>query len=263
MSEPQIIYEQRAAAAWITLNRPRELNAMGPQLLRELSGALDAIEAEGAARCVVITGAGRAFCAGADLTFLNDLPLADRQTAIAALLSDATKIMTRIEAFPMPVIAAVNGVATAGGMELLLCCDLVIAGAEARLGDGHANFGLLPGAGASVRLPRRIGLARAKYLFFSGDLIGATEMQQAGLVNEVVAGAELVEAVNRLTAKIAARSPIGLRRMKDLANRAHDLTQDQALHLEQTVSALHAQSHDFNEGLAAFNEGRPPSFKGC
>ncbi len=262
MSEPQVLLDQRPSAAWITLNRPRELNAMGPQLLRELNEALDRIEADHSVRCVVVTGAGRAFCAGADLTFLNGLSAEERQPAIAALLADATATMNRIEAFPRPVIAAVNGIVLAGGMELLLCCDLVVASETARLGDGHANYGLLPGAGASVRLPRRIGLARAKHLFFTGDLVSPAEMQQAGLVNQIVPADDLADAVERLAARIATKSPLGLQRMKELANRAHDLTQDQAIAFEQTVSALHAGSHDFSEGLTAFNEGRAPSFQG-
>ncbi len=147
-------------------------------------------------------------------------------------------------------------------LELVLCCDLVIAAESARLGDGHANYGLLPGAGASARLPRRVGLARAKHLFFTGDLLPAAELMAAGLVNSVVPDAELGAAVQRLAEKVAAKSPIGLRRMKELANAATEATQDEALRRELAVNEGYARTFDRNEGLAAFNERRPPVFQG-
>ena len=257
-----VLLEQRGPAAWVTLNRPRELNALSGALLDRLDGVLDAMEADTAARCLVLTGAGRAFCAGADLAFVHALPADRREIATAAFLRRASALMSRLEAFPKPVIAAVNGIATAGGMELVLCCDLVIAAHGARLGDGHANYGLLPGAGASARLPRRIGLARAKHLFFTGDLVPAAELVTAGLVNTVVPGEELVAEVDRLVAKIATKSPLGLRRMKELANAAVETTLADALRHELDVNEGYALTFDRNEGLAAFNEHRQPVFQG-
>jgi len=257
-----VLLEMRGPAAWVTLNRPRELNALSLPMMDRLASILDETEADPAVRCLILTGAGRAFCAGADLRFIHDMPAEKRDAATMAFLRQASALMSRVEAFPKPVIAAVNGVATAGGLELVLCCDLVIAAESARLGDGHANYGLLPGAGASARLPRRVGLARAKHLFFTGDLLPAAELMAAGLVNSVVPDAELGAAVQRLAEKVAAKSPIGLRRMKELANAATEATQDEALRRELAVNEGYARTFDRNEGLAAFNERRPPVFQG-
>ena len=258
----EVLLEPRGAVAWVTLNRPGELNALSPAVLARLARVLDETAADPAVRCLVLTGAGRAFCAGADLRFIYDMPADGRDAATMAFLHTASALMSRLEAFPKPVIAAVNGIATAGGLELVLCCDLVVAADTARLGDGHANYGLLPGAGASARLPRRIGLTRAKHLFFTGDLLSAADLVAAGLVNSVVPGADLTAAVGRLAEWIAAKSPVGLRRMKELANAATDGTLDDALRRELAVNEEHARSFDRNEGLAAFNERRPPAFQG-
>tara|TARA_R110000782_G_scaffold117364_4_gene207774 strand:- start:92243 stop:93034 length:792 start_codon:yes stop_codon:yes gene_type:complete len=263
MTDESVLVGRRGAVLWITLNRPNELNAMDRDLLTALEKALDEAEGDRGVICIVLTGAGRAFCAGADLKFVKDFPEDEREAATAAFLYRATTLMARLEAFPKPVIAAVNGIATAGGMELLLCCDLVIASDTAKLGDGHANFGLLPGAGASYRLPRKIGLARAKYLFFTGVLLSAEELRDAGLVNKVVPHSDLVEEVDVLTELITSKSPLGLRRMKELANASFDLTQEQALRAEQAACESYVNSYDRNEGLAAFNERRRPSFRGC
>ena len=257
-----VLLDMRGPAAWVTLNRPHELNALSLPVMERLADILDTTEADPAVRCLVITGAGRAFCAGADLKFIHDLPPGGRDAATMAFLRQASELMCRVEAFPKPVIAAVNGIATAGGLELVLCCDLVIAAESARLGDGHANFGLLPGAGASARLPRRIGLVRAKRLFFTGELLPAADLIAAGLVNSVVPAAELGAAVQRLAETMAAKSPIGLRRMKELANAAVEMTQEAALRQELTVNEAYARTFDRNEGLAAFNERRPPVFQG-
>ena len=258
----EVLLERRGRTAWITLNRPRELNALSPAVMQHLSGALDQTEAQPAVRCLVITGAGRAFCAGADLKFVHEMPPAQRDGATMDFLRTATELMSRIEAFPKPVIAAVNGVAVAGGLELLLCCDFVVAAANARLGDGHANYGLLPGAGASARLPRRIGLTRAKHLFFTGDLVPAAELMAAGLVNSVVPDEQLAASVEQLAARIAAKSPVGLRRIKELANASMDGPLDEALRRELAVNEAYVSTFDRNEGLAAFNENRLPAFQG-
>lgn len=263
MADESVLVARRGAVLWITLNRPNELNAMDRDLLTALEKALDEAESDGSIICIVLTGAGRAFCAGADLKFVKDFPEDEREAATAAFLHRATTLMARLEAFPKPVIAAVNGIATAGGMELLLCCDLVIAADTARLGDGHANYGLLPGAGASYRLPRKIGLTRAKYLFFTGLLLSAHELRDAGLVNKVVPHADLVMEVDAVAALISSKSPLGLRRMKELANASFDLSQEQALRAEQAACDAYVNSHDRNEGLTAFSERRPPSFRGC
>ena len=256
-------YRQHHGAGWLTLNRPSELNSLTPELLHAIRARLVEAAADPTLAALVFTGAGRAFCAGADLKFLSALPEAERGATTTAFLAQASTTLTAIADFPKPVIAAVNGVATGGGLELILACDLVVAAKGTRIGDGHSNFGLLPGAGASVRLPRRIGASRAKYLFFTGELVPAEALVTAGLVNEVVEESDLVPRVDAIASAIAKKSPLGLARMKQLANFGLDGSSEaQGLALEHALSALHTSSFDRNEGIAAFNGRRAPQFKG-
>ena len=166
-----VISEIRGNAMWITLNRPDALNALTPAIISGINTALDKAP-QSEARAVVLTGTGRAFCAGADLKFVRG-EAGNDETALGRFLDTILLVMNRLETFPMPVIAALNGLTLAGGLELMLCCDLVIAARSARLGDAHANYGLLPGGGSSVRLPRKIGPTRAKYLLYTGEFVPA------------------------------------------------------------------------------------------
>ena len=257
-----IKYERRGSGAWIRIDRPDDLNAMTTLFIEEAHRALDLAAADDGVRAVVLTGAGRAFCAGANLKFIQDLPEKERTVEANRFIADASAMMDRIDAFPKPVIAAVNGIATAGGMELVLSCDIVFAAENARLGDGHANFGLFPGAGGSARLPRRIGQNRANYLFFTGELLSAAEFVAPGLVNRVVPADRLEAEVEALVATIAAKSPIGLARMKQAARAAMDLPLAAGVANEQLISQLHSTSFDRSEGVAAFTEKRQPQFQG-
>lgn len=258
----ELLYDVRDGAAWLRLNRPQALNALSSRSLEELDAALTMAVGDERVRCVVFAAAGRAFCSGADLKFLQALPEPERDAATVAFIARAAALMDRIESQPKPTLAVVNGIAMAGGMELVLACDLVIAARGARMGDGHANYGLLPGAGASVRLPRKIGLTRANYLFFTGDLVAAEELVGPGLVNAVVEADALDATAAEWAAKIASRSPIGLSRMKQLARTSLDLSLVDAIRQEQLMSALHVHSADRREGVAAFNEKRTPRFTG-
>jgi len=253
-----VVQERRGSALWAHLNRPDALNGLTPGIIDGLRAAMDASAQDAEIRALVVTGAGRAFCAGADLKFV----LAGGEEGFRSFLRAVGAAFDELEAYPKPVIGAVNGVAVAGGLELLLCCDLVVAAASAKIGDAHANYGLLPGAGASVRLARRIGLTRAKHLLFTGEMVTAQEMLAAGLVNEVVAADELVETVDRLVAAVATKSPLGLQRMKQLVNDAFDTPLPIALRAELLASDLHSESYDMNEGLTAFSEKRAPEFRG-
>jgi enoyl-CoA hydratase/carnithine racemase len=257
-----IMCDRRGSCAWITLNRPQALNALDIPALKLMGEVLDEIESDEQVRCVVITGTGRAFCAGADLKAINGLPEDRKIESIEQFLHDINALMMRVECFPKPVIAAVNGLTIGGGLELLLSCDLVVAAADARLSDGHANFGLLPGAGASVRLPRKLGATRAKYLLFTGDLISASDPIFAPLINLVVPNAELHSAVERLVDSIAGKSPLALSHVKALANAAFDVSIQEALQMEQSANKRYASSDDRREGIAAFNENRKPAFVG-
>ncbi|MEH2613020.1 enoyl-CoA hydratase/isomerase family protein [Bradyrhizobium sp. AZCC 1693] len=262
MSEP-LSYRKHLGAGWLTLNRPDELNSLTADLLRAISDRLEEAASDSTLKALVFTGAGRAFCAGADLKVIDALPQAERDQRTAAFLAQASTTFTAVANFPKPVIAAVNGIATAGGLELILACDIVVAAKGARIGDGHANYGLLPGAGASVRLPRRVGAARAKYLFFTGELVPAETLVAAGLVNEVVEDDKLIARAEEIVSTLATKSPLGLSRMKQLANFGLDnASEAQGLAFEHALAVLHTCSYDRNEGIAAFKGRRTPDFKG-
>jgi len=252
-----ILTERRGAALWVTLNRPDALNALNADIVEGLREALDRAEGAPEVRALVITGAQSAFCAGADLKFLNRAG-----SGMAPFLHLVGELFRRIETSPLPVIAAVNGIAVAGGLELVLCCDLVYASQSARFGDGHANYGLLPGGGGSVRLPRRIGATWAKHLLFTGELMDAASLASSGLINKVVPDGQLVAEVQILVESIAAKSPLGLRRMKQLVNDGLDQPMSTALRLELLAGNAHALSDDMREGMAAFAEKREPRFNG-
>lgn len=258
---PALIYNERAGAIWARLSRPQVLNAINPEIIEGLHRALDAAESSATARSVILTGTGRAFCSGADLKFVRETT-GDDEVAVARFLQDLLALFARLERFPAPVIAVVNGLALAGGLELVLCCDLVVAAESARFGDAHSNYGLLPGGGSSVRLPRRIGPTRAKYLLYTGDFISAADMHAAGLVNEVVADEDLDFAAERLAGKLADKSSLVLRRMKALVDDGLEQSKETALRLELLNSELHVNSADMREGLAAFSEKRRPVFTG-
>jgi len=255
-----VIFEARGGAMWITLNRPDALNAITPAVVSGINAALDKAQ-QSDLRAVVLTGTGRAFCAGADLKFVRG-EAGDDEAALGRFLDTVLLVMNRIEAFPMPVIAALNGLTLAGGLELTLCCDLVIAARSAKLGDAHANYGLLPGGGGSVRLPRKIGPTRAKYLLYTGEFLPAEQLVSAGLVNEVVDDDLLIPATEKLVAKLVSKSPLGLRRMKALVDDGLEQPSAIALRQELLASEVHARSHDLKEGLAAFEEKRKPRFTG-
>jgi enoyl-CoA hydratase/carnithine racemase len=236
----------------IELQRSERRNALNTELVDALREAVEKAAADDV-RAIVLTGAGTVFCAGADLSgdvFAADFP----DKAIALNLA--------IDAVPVPVIAALNGITLAGGLELVLCCDLVLAARSTKIGDAHANFGLLPGGGGSVRLPRAIGPARAKYLLFTGDFVAASELVAAGLVNQVVDDEQLESATQAVADKIATKSPLGLRRMKALVDDGLQQSIDTALRLELLACEVHAHSADLHEGLAAFSEKRAPRFTG-
>jgi enoyl-CoA hydratase/carnithine racemase len=252
--------ERRGPALWIRINRPQALNALTPGVVNGIAAALDAAERDAAIRCVVLTGAGRAFCAGADLRHVREE--AGGEAGVAAFLQSLLHLTRRLERFAMPTIAAVNGIAVAGGLELLLCCDLAVAAASARIGDAHANYGLLPGAGGSVRLPRRIGATRAKYLLFTGETIDAATLVRMGLLNEAVPDGELVSRVDAIAQAIGEKSPIALARMKTLVDCGAEQPVETALQFELRMSELHAHSADMAEGLAAFEQKRKPRFTG-
>ena len=253
-----ITYATGGGIARITLNRPDRLNAISPELLQDLDRACDAVEADAAVRVVTLTAAGRTFCAGADLRAVRELsPDPQRWGAFMGLWH---RVFDRIEALPMPVIAGVHGLALAGGLELLLVADLVVADEGARLGDQHANFGLVAGGGGSQRLPRLIGARRAKELMLLGGWLSAAEALAWGMVNRIVPAGAVAKAVEEMAGTLAAGSGSANRTVKTLVNRAFDTDLAEGLELERRLVAQHMRSADAAEGLRAFAEKRKPVF---
>lgn len=253
-----ITYTTGRGIARVTLNRPDRLNAISPELLQDLDRACDAMEADAAVRVVTLTAAGRTFCAGADLRTVRELsPDPQRWSAFMGLWH---RVFDRIEALPLPVIAGVHGLALAGGLELLLVADLVVADEGARLGDQHANFGLVAGGGGSQRLPRLVGARRAKELMMLGGWLSAADGLAWGLVNRVVPAGTVANAVEEMAGTLAAGSGSANRTVKTLVNRAFDTDLAEGLELERRLVAQHMRSADAAEGLRAFAEKRKPVF---
>jgi enoyl-CoA hydratase len=252
--------EKHGAAFWIILSRPDALNALHPDMIAAINRALDEVRADLELRAVVLSGRGRAFSAGADLKYNQSVSgLPGGNTPFVRAVSELT---LRLEEFELPVIAALNGLAAAGGLELALGCDLIVAAASAKLGDMHANYALFPGGGASVRLARRIGAPNTKKLMWWGETIPANEALAMGLVDNVVPDEKLVETADGMVAKLAGKSPLVLRRMKAAINQGLELPLRAALRWERDLNELHGHSKDRAEGLLAFKEKRPPNFTG-
>jgi len=260
MADESLILKTNGPVAWLTLNRPDAMNSMTTDMLDRLEGGLLEAESNDNVRVIVLTGNGRAFCAGSDLK--DTVQEGDLEPGTLDFIDRAGQVFGLARNVSKPMIAALNGITLAGGLELAMCCDIVMAAESAKLGDAHANFGVFPGAGGAAILPRLVPLNVAKYLLFTGKFISAEEMLKYGLVNEVVADAELHESVQALAELIALKSPASLRRMKVVANQTQDKSREDSLAQEQYEFRKHERSYDMSEGLNAFVEKRKPEFKG-
>jgi enoyl-CoA hydratase/carnithine racemase len=261
MSYETIIVEHRGAVSWLYLNRPDMLNAVGMDGMVEMRQAWIELRDRKETRVIVFSGKGRAFCAGADLTAKPD-PNADPADEKPTFLELATKMEEVLLDIKKPIIAALNGITCGGGLELAMMCDFIVAKRSAKIGDAHSNFGLLPGGGASMRLPRIVGINNARYLMYIGDLFPAEKMAEMGLVTVLTEDDALEADTQALAEKIAAKSPLGISRMKTLINDGYDMTAEQALKMEKLVSQQHFHSFDATEGGKAFEEKRKPEFRG-
>jgi enoyl-CoA hydratase len=260
VSEGLVLRETRGAIARLRLNRPEAGNALTPGLIQALDDAFAAIDEEEAIRVVVLAGSGDDFCAGADIAALGAFDSYSARARFGRRMRRTGSVFSRIERFPKPVIAAVHGKARAGGLELLLCCDLVVAGRSATFGDAHSPFGQLPGGGTSIRLPRRIGVTRAKFVLFTGDLVDAATMLEWGAINEVVDDADVDSAIMRLAERLAVNSPASLSQLKRLVDAGVQQPLETALGMEIAAAEINLGSDDMAEGMRAIAEGRRPQF---
>jgi enoyl-CoA hydratase len=251
--------EKENAVATIRLNRPDALNALGPDLLAELSGAISDAGKDETIKALVVRGEGRAFCAGADLTYF-ETAFSD-PGLLAAFIEQMNGCLFQLEELPIPAIAVVHGFALAGGLELMLACDLAIAAVDARIGDQHVNFGLMPGGGATQRLPRSVGMQRAMELLTTGRWLSGAEAAEWGLALRAVPAGELDQELERLLAPLRVKSRPGLGWIKSVTQRGRDLSLRDGIALEGLAFRQYVSSSSHpHEGIKAFKEKRQPVF---
>lgn len=254
-----LLIEREGAVAVVTINRPKALNTLNSQVLTDLSQAFTAIGADKEIGAVILTGAGeKSFVAGADITQMKDLnSMEARQFAILG-----QGVTSLIENLPQPVIAAVNGFALGGGCELAMACDIRIAGDNAKFGQPEVGLGVTAGFGGTQRLPRLVGRGKAKEILFTGDVFGAQEALEIGLVDRVVPAAELKAYALNLAQRIITRGPVAVRLSKAAVNKGLDMDLANALSYEAEVFALCFTTADQKEGMTAFVEKRKANFAG-
>lgn len=254
-----IIYEKSEGIATITLNRPEALNVFSKEVVEEIMHVLDDVKNDEGVRVVVLTGAGeKAFSAGADIKAMVGM------TALKAreLSLMGEKLCLAFENLEKPVIAALNGYALGGGLEVAMSCDIRIASENARVGQTEINFGLIPGWGGTQRLTRLIGRTKAKELVFTGRMIDAKTAEQLGILNMVVPPDKFKETVRQFATELASKAPVAIRVAKALINKGADISLDSALALEREGFGVVASTEDLKEGVSAFTEKRKPIFKG-
>ena len=260
MAFENVRYEKDGHIVRLTLNRPDALNAINQGLMEDLNDACETVEEDKEVRVVILTGEGRAFSAGADLKALKGS--SESGDMSDEFLRFWHKTFNRFEDLPVCTIAAINGFALAGGLELVMCCDLAILSQEAQIGDQHANFGLVAGGGNTQRLPRALGIRKAKEIMYSGDWISPQDALNFGLVNKVVPADKLEEEVMALAKKLCEKSPMATATVKRLINKGMQVDLHSGLEMELNSVVNHFTTEDCKEGLAAFNEKRAPQFKG-
>jgi enoyl-CoA hydratase/carnithine racemase len=259
--EKPICAEFSGPVVRVTLNRPKKRNPLDRTTVRQLAGIVDRVEKDPEARIVLISGAGGHFSAGGDMNGYVDLYR--KPNDFEEFLVDFHGLLNTMEASSKIYVAAIEGFCVAGGLELLLACDVVLATRSARIGDGHITFGQLPGAGGSQRLTRVLGPMRAKWLMLTGKMLSGEECEQIGLVSKCVPDGELIAQTQALLDRLLAASPLGLSGMKHLANQGLQMELADALRMELKFVLNYATtSKDASEGLVAFQEKRKPRFTG-
>jgi enoyl-CoA hydratase/carnithine racemase len=262
MSSPaleNVLYEKKGAIAYVTLNRPKVLNALNQKTWEDLRTAFEDARDDAAVRGAILTGTGdKAFIAGADISELAHV------TAVEAEKSSSygQAVLNLIENLGKPVIAAVNGFALGGGCETAMACTIRVASENATFGQPEVTLGLIPGGGGTQRLPRLVGKGRALQLILSGEMINAQEAYRIGLVNEVVPAAELMTRAEAILKRIFSNAPVAVKYSLEAVNKGLETSQTEGLSLESSLFGLCAGTEDKKEGTAAFLEKRKPQFQG-
>jgi enoyl-CoA hydratase len=254
-----VFYEKRESIAYVTLNRPKVLNALDAATWADLRSAFEDAKADSSVRGVILTGAGdKAFIAGADISELAHVDAYEAEESSRF----GQEVLNLIENLGKPVIAAVNGFALGGGCETAMACTIRIAAEHAKFGQPEVKLGLLPGGGGTQRLPRLVGKGRALQLILTGETITAQEAYRIGLVNEVVPAANLIARAEAVLKQIAANAPIAVKYSLDAANKGLDTSQSEGFALEASYFGICASTEDKREGTSAFLEKRAPHFAG-
>ena len=259
MNYENILFEKKGAIAYVTVNRPKVLNALNMATMEELRSAFHDIKKETAIRAVILTGSGeKAFIAGADISELakNDAVAAKEYT------HRGQSVLNLIENLGKPVIACINGFALGGGCEIAMACTMRLASENAKLGQPEVKLGIIPGYGGTQRLPRLVGKGIAMQLVLSGEMINAQEAHRIGLVNEVVAAAELIPRAEAIAAKIIANGPLAVQYTMEAVNKGMEMPLAEGLYLEAVLFGAACATEDKKEGTTAFLEKRQPQFKG-
>lgn len=252
-----IKYNVNEQIAYITVDRPKALNALNEDVLRELYKAFSDAESDENVRVVILTGEGKAFVAGADIAAMSKMNHIEGRNMMIL----GHNLMNHIEAIEKPVIAAVNGFALGGGCELAMACDIRIASNRAKFGQPEVSLGIIPGFGGTQRLPRLVGKGMAKYLIMTGEIIGAEEANRIGLIEKVVEADTLIEEAEKVAKTIISKAPIAVATSKVAINNGYDMDMKSASKFEiETFTAAFASEDKF-EGMDAFLNKRPPLFK--
>ncbi len=257
MAFKNLLLEKDGPIAVLSVNRPKALNALNEDTLEELDQAIDQVALDEEVKVIIITGAGNAFVAGADIVAMQT------KTAIEGKAFGALgqEVFMKIEKLLKPVIAAVNGFALGGGCELAMACDIRIASEKARFGQPEVGLGIVPGFAGTQRMPRLIGSGLAKELIFTGDMIDANRALQIGLVNRVVPAESLLDEAKQLAQKIVSKAPLAVRYAKQAINEGLQVDLERGQLIEQDLLALCFSTEDQKEGMKAFLEKRKPEFK--
>ncbi|MBA3913192.1 MAG: enoyl-CoA hydratase/isomerase family protein [Acidobacteriales bacterium] len=259
MNFQNITLEKKNSIAYVTINRPKVLNALNMETMEELRGAFHDIKNDAGVRVVIVTGAGeKSFIAGADIAELS------KHNAVEGkeYTHRGQSVLNLIENLGKPVIACINGFALGGGCELAMACTMRLASENAKLGQPEVKLGVVPGYGGTQRLPRLVGKGLAMQILLAGEMLTAQEAYRIGLVNEVTPAAELIPRAEAIAQKIIANAPLAVQYAMEAVNKGMEMTLQEGLYVEATLFGVCCATEDKKEGTTAFLEKRPPQFKG-